>query len=83
MSQEGLWGNLPHQGGGWVSIDHTAAVTIPLASEGCWGRERGNLERQTKGGGLGFSSSRPSALSSVLLLTFSLLCQLFCAHLGC
>ena len=41
MSQEGLRGNLPHQGGGWVSIDHTAAVTMPLASEGCWGRERG------------------------------------------
>lgn len=85
MSQECLWGNLLHQGEGWVSIDHTAMVTTPLGSEGCWGRERGKLE---EAGSPGFASSQPSTLSSVLVplclivLTLSLLCQLFCAHLG-
>ena len=84
MSQECLWGNLLHQGGGWVSTDHTATVIIPRDLKGARA-ERGKLE---EAGGPGFASSRPSTLSSVLVplclivLTFSLLCQLFCAHLG-
>ena len=46
MSQECLWGNLLHQGGGWVSTDHTATVTIPRDLKGARAEREANWRRQ-------------------------------------